>query len=263
MSFDDAIDQYQKALDIYRLKDSDSENLDTAEVRNNMGQVYSKQCDYKNAEECYNKALKIRTKILGDNHATVADVTNNLANLFVSQNRFDEAETCYQRALNIYEDVDNGSKLNCAEVLDNMGHLCLQLCQYDKAEECFKKALDIRLKLSDGNYYEYSVVESLKCFGKLFVARERFNEADACYYMISDIYTHHIKDENQPEFAMLFDDMGHFYFKQKNYCEAEKYFRKSAKYSNENVLISKHIEDSEVAKQSWRSVGCSRAFQQS
>ena len=70
---------------------------------NNLAVLYLAQGRYAEAEPLHKRALAIREKALGPDHADVAQSLNNLAALYVAQGRYAEAEPLYKRALAIDE----------------------------------------------------------------------------------------------------------------------------------------------------------------
>ena len=68
-----------------------------------LGNVYTEQGNYSQAEPLYRRALAILEKALGPEHPNVAASLNNLAELFRDQGKYVEAEPLYRRALAIWE----------------------------------------------------------------------------------------------------------------------------------------------------------------
>ena len=55
------------------------------------------------AERLYGRALAIKEKVLGPNHAVMAMPLNNLAVLYKNAGEYEKAELLYQQALAIFE----------------------------------------------------------------------------------------------------------------------------------------------------------------
>lgn len=60
---------------------------------------------YESAEKYYEKALKIREEVLGENHPDTASSYNNLAIVYYRQERYEEAETLYKKVIKIREEM--------------------------------------------------------------------------------------------------------------------------------------------------------------
>ena len=70
---------------------------------NNMGITCIKQYKYDEALKYYNKSLKIRFKIYGENHPEVALVYKNIAGVYLKQGKYNEALKHNNKALIIRE----------------------------------------------------------------------------------------------------------------------------------------------------------------
>ena len=62
-----------------------------AQSLNNLANLYKAQGKYEEALQQHFKALKIREKLLGDDHPDCAETLYNLANLFRLQGKDNEA----------------------------------------------------------------------------------------------------------------------------------------------------------------------------
>ena len=65
--------------------------------------VFYYKGDYDKAIEYYKKALKIRLKVLGEEHPSTAATYNNLGMAYHSKGDYDKAIEFFEKALNIYE----------------------------------------------------------------------------------------------------------------------------------------------------------------
>ena len=66
---------------------------------NNLGVVHQHIQQYHEAKEYYQKALIIRKKIFGDEHAYVAASYNNLGVVYQHLGQYSEAKEFYEKAL--------------------------------------------------------------------------------------------------------------------------------------------------------------------
>ncbi len=64
------------------------EHPDTAIGYNNLAGVYKSQGKYREAEELYEKSLRIRERVLGEEHPDTAIGYNNLAGVYESQGKY-------------------------------------------------------------------------------------------------------------------------------------------------------------------------------
>ncbi|MCL5036759.1 MAG: tetratricopeptide repeat protein [Chloroflexi bacterium] len=140
-----------------------------------MGQVYQSGLKYDKAAECYERALKIREKALGDNSDT-AMVAEQLATIYRETGKYDKAEKNYLKAIGILKKnvIENYSALSAD--YNHLSELYSQMGRYDIAEAACKKALEIdRLYNEDDGL---SVVRDLNDLASFRLSAERIQEAE-------------------------------------------------------------------------------------
>jgi len=76
------------------------------------------------AEPLYTRALSIREKALGPEHANVATGLNNLAGLYMKLNEPDKALPLYTRALSTMEKAYGTEDPRVAAIRNNLTMLC-------------------------------------------------------------------------------------------------------------------------------------------
>lgn len=140
-----------------------------------MGQVYQSGLKYDSAAECYERALKIREKTLGDSPDT-AMAAEQLATIYRETNKYDKAEKNYLKAIGILNKntIDNYSALSAD--YNHLSELYSQLGRYDMAEAACNKALEIDRLYNDDN--GLSVVRDLNDIGSCRLSAERIQEAE-------------------------------------------------------------------------------------
>jgi len=69
--------------------------------------LYDSIGEYKEAKPLYEKSLKIREEVLGENHPSTADSYNNLAGLYMSMGEYKETIIFYEKALKAMTQVNN------------------------------------------------------------------------------------------------------------------------------------------------------------
>jgi CHAT domain-containing protein/Tfp pilus assembly protein PilF len=95
----------------------------------------------------HQRALAIREKVLGSEHADTAGSLNNLAAIYDTLGQYDQALPLYQRALAIREKVLGLEHADTAGSLNNLAYLYKSLGQYDQALPLYHRALAIREKV--------------------------------------------------------------------------------------------------------------------
>ena len=71
----------------------------------NLGNDYSHLGQYNEAKEYHEKALIIKKKIFGEEHATVASSYHNLGNDYRQLGQYNEAKEYHDKALIIYKKI--------------------------------------------------------------------------------------------------------------------------------------------------------------
>jgi tetratricopeptide (TPR) repeat protein len=85
----------------YWINSYKEEDENYALLLNNLAELYESMGEYKKVEPHYLKSLKIREKILGEEHPDIATSYNNLAGLYRSMGAYKKAEPLYLKALKI------------------------------------------------------------------------------------------------------------------------------------------------------------------
>lgn len=99
---------------------------------------------YTEAEPLYQRALRIREKLLGPEHPLVAFPLVGLANLYKEQDKYAEAEPLYQQALRIWEQHLGPQHHETAEIIHNLARLWEAQGNIEEASVWYARALTIR-----------------------------------------------------------------------------------------------------------------------
>jgi len=134
------------------IKQWDLENEASAKLLNSTGNYLSERARFEECELFFNRALKIREKVLDSNHPDIAESLNDLAGLYESQGKYSEAEPLYKRALKIQENVLGSEHPDVATSLNNLAALYRNQGKHSEAEPHYKRALKIREKVLDSEH---------------------------------------------------------------------------------------------------------------
>jgi len=146
---DSAVLHYTKALKLYK----SSGNLKkVSECYDKIAETQRKNYDLKEALANANKALELRLKIFGDEHAEVALSHCSIGNILRLQDQFDPALDHFQRGHTIALKTLNKNHPTIAESLHGIGTVYHHLAKYDQAMKNYDEALQIRLKVF-GKYH--------------------------------------------------------------------------------------------------------------
>ncbi len=97
-----ATKQFERALAL-ALKLRGENDVDTATILNNVGEMYRMTGKYAQAESLYQRSLKVREAKLGPNHLDVAQTLSNQGSLYVQMGKYTQAEPLLLRSLKIRE----------------------------------------------------------------------------------------------------------------------------------------------------------------
>jgi tetratricopeptide (TPR) repeat protein/CHAT domain-containing protein len=117
-----------------------------------IGEVFNLDAFYKSqgregaAERMYERALAIRTKVLGPEHLDLAIDLDNLADFYHARDRDADAEPLYKRTLAIRENALGLGHIDVGQSLTKLAQLYRAQSRYAEAESFYNRALTIREK---------------------------------------------------------------------------------------------------------------------
>ena len=147
--FDEAIDSYNQAIQIY------PNNSDT---HYNLGFTFQNLSEFDNAVNSYNKAIQLKPDYV--------DAYGNLGNALRELGRLDDSINSYNKVIQLKPDY--------AEAYSNRGNALRDLDQFDEAIKDFNKA--IQLKPDYAEAYN-NLGNTLQDKGRLNEAKKNFNKA--------------------------------------------------------------------------------------
>jgi CHAT domain-containing protein/Tfp pilus assembly protein PilF len=118
------------------------ESVDLATFLNNLGVMYI-GTDYKKARPILERALALREKLLGPNHADVGNTINNLAMLSWREGDLQKTEQSLLRALSIAEKTHGPTHPDVGAVLNNVAFLYQAKGDIAQAVSFFTRANDV------------------------------------------------------------------------------------------------------------------------
>ena len=85
---------------------------------NDIGVVYKKKGDLENALLQHQRALEIRTRVLGHDHPNVADSLFNLALVYADKEEWEKVVDCYQQVYDIESKIFGQDHTQVKETLE-------------------------------------------------------------------------------------------------------------------------------------------------
>lgn len=123
-----------------------AQHPDTAQVHNNLGNIYQAMGDHDRAGQQYRLGLAGFEQSLGAEHPVVALGLNNLGAHFWDLGQLEEARRCFERSVQIRERALKPDHPAVAKSLINLGSLEQSLGRLEEARRALERAAEIQEK---------------------------------------------------------------------------------------------------------------------
>ncbi|MEM7584748.1 MAG: serine/threonine-protein kinase [Acidobacteriota bacterium] len=202
-----------------------------------IGDVYNYLQLTEDAKPLLERALKQRTRLLGDDHPDVATSLQHLGNHYRVAGNTTEAETHYHRALAIRTRVFGEDHLAVAETRDNLGVLLWSLGRLDEAEALLRHALEVRDTHLGSDHRR--VGDTLNNLAIVLQRQGRYGEAAELLSRSLEIQLKRLPS-NHPEVATAYNNIAFADWELGSLALAEERFRR-ALVIREEVLPPDHF----------------------
>jgi tetratricopeptide (TPR) repeat protein len=183
-----------------------------------MGNTYRGLGLYAEGQPLMENSLRIREKIIGEEHPDTARNLCGLAMLLYRQGKYAEAEPLYRRALAIEEKVFGPMHPNTASLLNNLAMLYYDQGKYAEAEPIYRRALAIDEQALGPEHPNTAM--DLNNLAYLYYHQGKYKEAESLYIRALGIRERVLGSEH-PDTAMSLHHLGMLYRAQGRYAEAE------------------------------------------
>ena len=247
--YSESLCYYTKVLAI-REKVLPENHPDIAEIYNNIGCVYDKLGNHKQALEYLKKALTIRIKVLPENHPDIATSLDNIGGVYVQIGEYEKIKQALEyclKALTIKKKFLPENHPDIATLYNDVGSVYYKLGDHKQALEYYLKALAVAKKVLPVNHPNiatlYNNIGGL--YGELGEHKKEIN-----YYLKALVIRKKILPENHPDIATSYNNVGYAY------CKLGE--NKSLKYSLKALVIREKIlpENHPDLSMSYNNVGC-------
>ncbi len=165
-------DPYEKGKDVkvVEILDNASKKIDStlkgqpeieAEVRSTIGITYQDLGFYNKARIQFEKALKIRESIFGNNNEKTANSLQNMASIIYDEGNYKKAKVLYEKAIKMYRKLSNTNSTSLAESLNEYGMLKVQLGKYDEAIKYLEESYAIYRKEGNETYNTAALINNI------------------------------------------------------------------------------------------------------
>jgi tetratricopeptide (TPR) repeat protein len=227
---------YRRALAV-REKLEGPEHPKTAQILNNLADLYRKQRRDAEAEPLQQRSLAIWEKTMGPNHPDTANSLNNLASLYDAQGRHKEAEPLFRRALEILENATpEPEPSGLARTLNNLGGLYYAQGRYKEAEPLLQRALAISEEALGPGHPD--ITYGLNTLALLYDDQGRLEEAEPLFRRALEIREKTLGPEH-PSTATSLNNLASWFQAQGKWEEAEALYGRALAVVD-NVLGSEH-----------------------
>ncbi len=150
-----------------------------------LGQVYTEEKKFGEAESAYRRALEIVAKASGDDSEDVTGVTFDIANLMFDAGRQTEAITWARKAVSGYESTSGGTSVQTAAALCLLGDSLRSMRNFIDAEEPLRRCADIREK--DGGIDNVRLADALHSLALTYTGERKYALADTRFRLVEKI----------------------------------------------------------------------------
>lgn len=148
-NFDQSLEYYFKALDIYNRSIADKKSLNGVKkiqaLYNNIGNIYSSKKEYETAIEYYLKGLDLSEKALDNQN--IGNICNNLGKLEIERKNFEKAFQYLNKALEARQKENNKSGIAKSYLF--IGNYYQAINQLDSSQIYAERALQTGLEMQE------------------------------------------------------------------------------------------------------------------
>jgi CHAT domain-containing protein len=221
-AFDEAHDEFQKALGFYNQADK-SNSLEAAQCLSYLATLFYSTGKTKQAEENQLMSLQIRQKLFLPNHPEIAAAYNDLGLVYSRENP-EKALDYYEMASKIYQKIYGPNHVRSAIASSNIGFMYRKMELYGDAVNNFETALAIWKKLyPDGHPNQASVLAEL---GATYFKLKNFKAGKSYYQQAVNQYKKSY-GRSHPDLAAAFNQLGVIYRSDEKYDSALFYYQQA------------------------------------
>ncbi len=209
----------ERAEEIGKHFEEADELLRTAEYYNRAGGYYKARGEYGRVQPLLERALAIRSELLGEEHLDTATVINDLAMFLRGQDDLVRAEELHQRALKIRETILGTSHTETAQSVANLASLYATQGRYAEAEELDKRVL-VLMETALGSDHPDTAI-TLNSLALIYKNQGRYLEAEQLYRRSLTIREKAFGPEHT-NVAVVLANLAALYFAQGRYPEQQE-----------------------------------------
>jgi tetratricopeptide (TPR) repeat protein len=191
---------------------------EAAGLLHSVGYYLWQRGEYEQVESLHQRALDIREKVLGPEHADMGNSLAHLAFFYSEQGKYEQAEPLMQRALANRERVLGADHPNMATSLNNLAALYYDQGKYEEAEPLFQRALAITERVMGADHP--ATAQSLHWQAYIYGTQGKYEEAEPLYRRTLKIYEK-VLPPDHPTIALTLNNYASMLRKINRMTEAE------------------------------------------
>lgn len=182
-------------------------------------------CYYEEAENLFEKSIKIREELLGKEHLEITTEYDNLADMYYYQGDYIKAGKLYKKVLKIRQGSLGENHPDTAKSYYNLACNNMLQKRYKKAEKLFRYSLKIDKPLLGENHADIALIYSN--LGELYNLTKEYKKAEKMFKKALSVKIELIKTEDNPDIASMYSNLSCVYESQNNYKMASYYALKA------------------------------------
>lgn len=231
---------YKKALEYFKLALDEQinnygyNNIDTARITANMGNLHWMMANYSEAIDCCNSALIVFEN--EDNLKDISVTTNNIGIIYAEQGKIEKALEFFNKAWVAQEKLYGTEHLETVGTYSNIGLIYYRQGEYEKALELLSKALDVREKTLGSEHPD--TAKTYIAIGLVYSGLGEYEKALELFIK-SKVALEKVYGTEHPDTASAYNNIGTTYQLQGEYEKALEFYNKALIVS-EKILGTEH-----------------------
>lgn len=198
-----------------------ADDLLVAELLIPLGNQQIQRNEFEKAEKSFQRAIDIRRRLLGDEHALTAVAMSILGLFYRDRSEFAKAKPLMERTLEVIERVEGTRSLATADMHSHIGGLYRLSGDGVRAEFHYQRAVEIMDSLlGDESTRVSSVLNNLAIF---YRQQDEFKKAEPLYKRSLKI-AEKVLSSNYTTISAITNNLATFYLEKGDYANAEVYY---------------------------------------
>jgi tetratricopeptide (TPR) repeat protein/predicted Ser/Thr protein kinase len=214
----------------------DKQPLVEASIRQTTGFAYYDLGIYPEAQKQLERAVDLRRRLLGEDHADTLSVMNDLIWLYRDEGKYAQAEPLAGKVLETRKRLLGEEHPDTISSMRDLGLVYRFEGKSAEAERLLRKALDIRRRIS-GEENE-ATLRAMNDLGYVHQVEGNYLQAER---LLSKVFTirRRVSGQEHPDTLIAMDNLATVYYRQRKYTQAESLFAKNLEIRKE-VLGEEH-----------------------